>query len=110
MHTTPGMRRTLHKDSTKTVRHGTRRQVVKDYHRKVRAIDAPDEAQKIAGCPRCQAWFPTVEERNEHKAYEHGAEAGARRAREAAEEDALAAEALKNDLIEAAAAGLDPLP
>jgi hypothetical protein len=62
-----GMHRTLRKDSKKLVRHGTGRQVRKDYHRAIRAIDAPDEACKVACCPKCRGWFPSVEDRNAHR-------------------------------------------
>jgi hypothetical protein len=39
--------------------------------RQLRALDAPDELRKVAGCPKCPAWFGSVEDRNAHKAQEH---------------------------------------
>ena len=49
-----------------------RRALVKDQARQARAFDAPDERRKVAGCPKCPAWFASVEDRNAHKAQEHG--------------------------------------
>lgn len=41
-------------------------------------LDA-QELLKVAQCPKCREWFPTFEERNEHRAAEHSAAAAARR-------------------------------